>query len=90
MKVSPRRASLLRSLSVVIAIGFFVSSPQAFAAHEGKLQILLLGDSRTEGSVPRRLQPDGPHLEKVVEQLLAAEGDLSPCHVINSSLSVSV
>ncbi len=57
------------------------------AEHDGKIQILLLGDSTTEGSVPRRIKPQGPHLEKVLEQLLAAEGDLPPCHVINSSLS---
>ena len=59
----------------------------ARAEHEGKLQILLLGDSTTEGSVPRRMKPKGPHLEKVLEQLLTAAGDLPPCHVINSSLS---
>jgi lysophospholipase L1-like esterase len=57
------------------------------AGHEGKVQILLLGDSTTEGSIPRQLKPKGPHLEKVLEQLLAAEEDLPPCHVINSSLS---
>ncbi|MCA9123699.1 MAG: SGNH/GDSL hydrolase family protein [Planctomycetaceae bacterium] len=59
----------------------------ASAEHDGKVQILLLGDSTTEGSVPRRLKPEGPHLETVLEQLLAAEADLPPCHVINSSLS---
>ncbi|APZ95017.1 SGNH/GDSL hydrolase family protein [Fuerstiella marisgermanici] len=57
------------------------------AEHEGKVQILLLGDSTTEGSVPRRLQPEGPHLETVLEMLLAAEEDLPPCHVVNSSQS---
>ncbi len=57
------------------------------AEHEGKVQILLLGDSTTEGSVPRKLQPGGPHLESVIEQLLAAEGDLKPCRVVNKGLS---
>ena len=57
------------------------------AEHEGKVQILLLGDSTTEGSIPRLIKPEGPHLEKVLEQLLAAEEDLPPCHVINSGLS---
>jgi len=57
------------------------------AEHEGKLQIVLLGDSTTEGSVPRRHYPKGPHLEDVVSQLLAAEGDLPPCHTINLGLS---
>lgn len=57
------------------------------AEHEGKVQILLLGDSTTEGSIPRQLKPKGPHLERVLEQLLEAEGDLPACHVVNSSLS---
>ncbi|WP_417390337.1 SGNH/GDSL hydrolase family protein [Gimesia sp.] len=57
------------------------------AEHEGKVQILLLGDSTTEGSIPRLIKPKGPHLEQVLEQLLAAEGDLPACDVINSSLS---
>lgn len=61
--------------------------PLAHAEHQGKIQILLLGDSTTEGSIPRLLKPKGPHLENVIEQLLAAEGDLPPCQVINSSLS---
>lgn len=61
--------------------------PPAQAEHEGEVQILLLGDSTTEGSVPRRLQPEGPHLEEVLQRLLAAEGELPPCKVINSSLS---
>ncbi|MFH1303138.1 MAG: SGNH/GDSL hydrolase family protein [Planctomycetota bacterium] len=59
----------------------------AQAEHEGKVQILLLGDSTAEGSIPRLLKPKGPHLEAVIEQLLAAEGDLPACHVVNSSLS---
>jgi lysophospholipase L1-like esterase len=37
--------------------------------------------------VPRRLKPDGPHLEQVLEQLLAAEEDLPACQVTNSSQS---
>jgi lysophospholipase L1-like esterase len=57
------------------------------AEHEGKLQILLLGDSTTEGSIPRKLNPEGPHLETVIETLLAAEGDLPATHVINSGVS---
>ena len=57
------------------------------AEHEGKIQILILGDSTAEGSVPRKLVPEGPHLEDVIRQLLAAEGDLPPCHVINLALS---
>ena len=66
----------------------FILLPSAVKAeHKGQIQILLLGDSTTEGSIPRRIKPKGPHLEKVLEQLLAAEEELPPCHVINSSLS---
>lgn len=72
-------------LGMLLALG---NSPSnVYAEHDGKIQILLLGDSTTEGSIPRRIKPEGPHLEKVIEQLLAAEGDLPATHVINSSLS---
>lgn len=80
-----------KSSTSIVAIAVFITlalSPfVAQAEHEGKVQILLLGDSTTEGSIPRLLKPEGPHLESVIEQLLAAEGDLPPCHVINSSQS---
>lgn len=59
----------------------------AHAEHEGKVQILLLGDSTTEGSVPRRHLPQGPHLEDVIRELLASEKDLPPTNVINLGLS---
>ena len=78
-----RRAVLAAALLFVFAS----SSAPVRAEHEGKTQILLLGDSTTEGSIPRILKPDGPHLERVLEQLLAAEGDLPPCHAINSGVS---
>ncbi len=59
----------------------------ARAEHEGKIQILLLGDSTTEASIPRKLAPEEPQLEDVVRVLLAAEGDLPPTNVINLGLS---
>ena len=71
----------------IALITVIVLAGPATAEHEGKVQILLLGDSTTEGSIPRLMKPAGPHLETVLEQLLAAEADLPPCHVINSSLS---
>lgn len=83
--ISVRNQSVLTLLGVILA--FVISPVVTWAEHEGKVQILLLGDSTTEGSVPRRLKPAGPHLEEVLEQLLAAEGDLPACQVINSSLS---
>jgi len=75
-------------LIATVAFAALLLSPTfSYAEHAGKIQILLLGDSTTEGSVPRRIRPEGPHLEKVLEQLLAAESDLPACHVINSSVS---
>lgn len=58
-------------------------SPAARAEHEGKLQVLLLGDSTTIGSVCRQQVPAGPHLEDVIRSLLAAEKDLPPTNVLN-------
>mgnify|MGYP000539541862 CR=1 FL=1 len=78
--------NLIRPALLLLA-AFALLPNDTFAKHEGKVQILLLGDSTTEGSVPRRLKPEGPHLETVLEQLLAAETDLPPCQVINSSQS---
>lgn len=82
---------MTRRLSPVFALSLFLAialPPGAVRAkHEGKIRILLLGDSTTEGSVPRRLKPAGPHLEAVLDQLLAAEGDLPPTHSINSGVS---
>lgn len=57
------------------------------AAHEGKVQILLLGDSATEAGIPKRVAPQESQFEEVVRQLLAAEEDLPPTNVINSGVS---
>src|SRR3954471_23922420 len=59
----------------------------ARAEHEGKLQILLLGDSTTEAAIPKQLHPKDPALEGVIDLLLAGEGDLPPTHTINLGLS---
>jgi lysophospholipase L1-like esterase len=72
---------------LVIALAFDGGLPQVCADHDGKVQILLLGDSTTEGSVPRRHVPAGPHLEDVIRELLAEEPDLPPTNVINLGLS---
>ena len=70
-----------------ISLAILLLPSEVNAEHAGKIQILLLGDSTTEGSIPRLIRPQGPHLEKVLEQLLAAQGDFPAAHVINSSLS---
>ncbi|NNE92091.1 MAG: SGNH/GDSL hydrolase family protein [Verrucomicrobiales bacterium] len=68
-------------------IFLLVASNITLAEHEGKVQVLLLGDSTTEGSIPRILKPEGPHLEEVIRRLLAAEEDLPECNVIQSGVS---
>ena len=80
------RLPVLRILLVAVLALLFNGSPLK-AEHEGKVQILLLGDSTTEGSVPRRHVPEGPHLEDVIRLLLAEEKDLPPTNVINLGLS---
>jgi lysophospholipase L1-like esterase len=65
-------------------VAVLVASPGVTRAeHEAKLQILLLGDSTTIGSVCRITDPAGPHLEDVIRSLLATEKDLPPTNVVN-------
>ena len=72
----------LASLMCLMAVLF--AAPVAIQAeHDGKVQILLLGDSTTIGSVCRQTNPAGPHLEDVVRLLLATDKDLPPTNVIN-------
>ncbi len=59
----------------------------ALAEDQGKVQILLLGDSATEASIPKKFAPDEAQFEDVVRILLAAEENLPPTNVINSGLS---
>lgn len=76
--------SFSRRVSALIAATFcllFVA--QARAEHEGKVQVLLLGDSTTIGSVCRRAEPKGPHLEDVVRNITATDASLPPLNVIN-------
>lgn len=80
--------TLSRILRLTALLALTLLVPTALRAeHEGKVQILILGDSTAEGSIPRLLVKEGPHLEDVIRQLLAAEGDLPPCNVINIALS---
>jgi lysophospholipase L1-like esterase len=70
----------------LLAFLFFFAA-QLYAEHEGKIQILLLGDSTTEASFPKKLAPNEPQFEDIIRNLLAAEGDLTPTNVINVGLS---
>jgi lysophospholipase L1-like esterase len=80
------RLPVLR-IFLVAVLALLINGSSLKAEHEGKVQILLLGDSTTEGSVPRRHVPEGPHLEDVIRLLLAEEKDLPPTNVINLGLS---
>ena len=59
----------------------------AQAEYQGKVQILLLGDSATEAGIPRKIAPQEAQFEDVIRILLAAEGDLPTTNVINSGVS---
>lgn len=52
-----------------------------------RLQILLIGDSTTEASIPKKLAPDEPQFEDHVRILLATEPDLPPTDVYNEGVS---
>ena len=52
-----------------------------------RLQIILLGDSTTEASIPKKLAPDEPQFEDTMRILLAANPDLPPCDVYNEGVS---
>ena len=64
--------------------------PFAFSsatAGKPRLQVLLLGDSTTEASIPKMLAPEEPQIEDAVRILLAAEKDLPAADVYNLGLS---
>lgn len=52
-----------------------------------RVQILLLGDSTTEASIPKKLAPDEPQFEDTLRGLLAGEEGLPPCDVYNEGVS---
>ncbi|MEN9635928.1 MAG: hypothetical protein RL077_4332 [Verrucomicrobiota bacterium] len=56
-------------------------------AGKKRTQILLLGDSSTEASFPKKFAPDEPQLEDTLRGLLASEGGLPPCDVWNEGVS---
>ena len=79
---------MTKTITALFVLTLTLSLPASSRAeHEGKIQILLLGDSTTEASIPRRLAPKEAQLEDVIRILLAAEGDLPPTNVINLGLS---
>ena len=59
----------------------------AATAGKKRTQILLLGDSSTEASFPKKFAPDEPQLEDMLRTLLAIEPGLPPCDVWNEGVS---
>jgi lysophospholipase L1-like esterase len=79
---------MIRSIAPLLLLLLTLAMPGHLRAeHEGQIQILLLGDSATEASIPRKFAPKEPQFEDVIRVLLAAEGDLPSTHVINLGLS---
>lgn len=56
-------------------------------AGKKRVQIILLGDSTTEASIPKKFAPDEPQLEDMLRMKLATEPDLPPCDVYNEGVS---
>jgi lysophospholipase L1-like esterase len=78
----------MKTVSALILLVLTLVAPFTLRAeHDGKIQVLLLGDSTTEAKIPKMLAPKEPQLEDVIRILLAAEGDLPPTEVINLGLS---
>ncbi|MEZ0273265.1 MAG: SGNH/GDSL hydrolase family protein, partial [Roseimicrobium sp.] len=77
----------MRLLPLLTTLLAFALLQPLRAEHDGKLQVLLIGDSTTEARIPKQHQPKGPHFEDVIRILMAAEKDMPPCKVINSGVS---
>lgn len=56
-------------------------------AGKKRLQIILLGDSTTEASIPKKMAPDEPQIEDTLRIKLAEQADLPPCDVYNEGVS---
>lgn len=89
MKMTMMRKCRLPPLMKILATLLILSLAlvTSRAEHEGKIQILLLGDSTTEAKIPKMLAPKEPQLEDLIRILLAAEGDLPATNVINLGVS---
>jgi lysophospholipase L1-like esterase len=73
----------LKMKTLVTLLAFSLTLVTARAEHEGKIQILLLGDSSTEAGVPKWVAKKEPQFEEVIRLLLAGESDLLPTNVVN-------
>ncbi len=74
--------SQLKVFLVAIVL-LIMSVSSAHAMRDGKLLILLVGDSTTAGATPRMVHPDASHLEQLIVELMACEEGMPPLEVIN-------
>ncbi len=72
---------LILVMRIVLLFLVFLSITHA----EEKTKVLLVGDSTTIGGTPRKLNPDAPQLEGMIEILAKAQG-LPPLEVINTGV----
>lgn len=96
--VSHRRGTELfvahveKHICPTVTSGQILGDGKVFAFSEAtagprRLQILLIGDSTTEASIPKKLAPDEPQFEDFIRILLALEPGLPPVDVHNEGLS---
>ncbi len=79
MKARRFPALIVRACATLLAL--VALNPNAGARE--KLKVLLVGDSTTIGNTLRAVNPAGPHLEQMIEQLAVVEG-LPALEVINA------
>lgn len=75
-----------RKITILFSLTIFALSLLSFAiisVDEKNIKILLVGDSTTIGSMPREVNPKGPHLEQMIEEFAVIEG-LPKLEVINA------
>jgi len=82
--VEKRIAPTITSNQIIGGQPFRFSSATAGSK---RLQILLIGDSTTEASIPRRFAPDEPQFEDMLRIKLACEPGIPPTDVYNEGLS---
>lgn len=70
--------------SLIITL-LFLCLGHITAQEKDTLTVLLIGDSTTKGETPRRVKPNGIHLEETIEQLSALEPSMPIVKAINSS-----
>jgi lysophospholipase L1-like esterase len=80
------RWSFLALLALVAGFLFFPRTVP-HAEENRTLQILLMGDSTCEESIPKKHNPAGPHHEDIIRLKLAEQKDLPPTNVINKGQS---